>query len=107
MGRSFDLGPRTAFWAEEKIFRLGYQDWKARAREARAKGDAPLGLIRREGGALQGGALAMCCLVASWRGMGAPRCVQGGERRGAGKYLAWLEKPTLEVHGMAWPGSTI
>ena len=72
MDHSYDLDPRTAFWTDEKIFRLGQcaggnQNWRVWVHEATAKGDVPLELIRREGGAFQGGALVTCRLGASWR----------------------------------------
>ena len=96
MDHSYDLDPRTAFWTDEKIFRLGQcaggnQNWRVWVHEATAKGDVPLELIRREGGAFQGGALVMCCLGASWRGMGTPRFIQQGKRLNAEKYMDLLE----------------
>ena len=108
MDRSHDLDPRTAFWAEKEIFRLGHQaggnqNWRAWARELAARGDAPLGPIRLEDGALQGRALAVCCLGASWRGMGAPRFASRGGRLGAEECMGWLEGP-YDLEGAAQIG---
>ena len=49
-------------------------------REVAAMGGVLPELVRRDGGAFQDGALAMCCLGASRLGVGAPRSSQQGRR---------------------------
>ena len=101
MGRDWKFDPRSVFWTDEKVFRLGKveggnQNYRVWVDEATTKANLPTDKIIRGEGQSQGGASVMVALGASWPGgLGTVRFVKKGSKINSQTYQEIVENTYL------------